>query len=340
MSESALPVISLAEVDDDGFDARLRDASHRWGFFHLVDHGIDPGLTARVFDVARQFFALPQADKDAVAMLQSPHFRGYTRLGGELTQGRTDWREQIDLAAERPAVADPAPGRPWDVLEGPNPWPAALPTLREVVTAWQAACGEVAVRLLHAWARALGAAPDVFDAAFEAAPMTLLKLVRYPGRDDADQGVGAHKDPGVLTLLALEPGSTGLQVRRPDGDWLDVAPLDGAFVVNTGELLEAATQGYLVATDHRVVSPAAGTERISVPFFFNPRLDAVVPTLTLPPELAAGARGVTRDPANVISARFGDNMLKARLRAHPDVAVRHHADLVAASRRGDTPREG
>lgn len=328
--DDTLPVVSLAALGTPAADAALREASHRWGFFHLVDHGIDPALSREVFASAGRFFALPEADKLAVEMLRSPHFRGYTRLGGELTQGAQDWREQIDVAAERAAVPDPAPDRPWDVLEGPNLWPAALPELRPLLTRWQQACTAVAGRLLHAWARSLGAPDDVFDATFAERPMTLLKLVRYPGREAgaADQGVGAHKDPGVLTLLRLEEGSTGLQVQRSDGTWFDVPPVADSFVVNTGELLEAATAGYLVATNHRVVSPPAGRERISVPFFFNPRLDATVPHLTLPPALATGARGLTVDPHNVISDTFGDNMLKARLRAHPDVAARHHPELV------------
>lgn len=64
------------------------------------------------------------------------------------------------------------------------------------------------------------------------------------------------------------------------------------------------------------------------PSFFNPALDAPVPSVDLPPELAARTRGVTQDAANVIGSRYGESLLKARLRAHPDVAARHHADLV------------
>ena len=36
------------------------------------------------------------------------------------------------------------------------------------------------------------------------------------------------------------------------------------------------------------------------------------------------------DPANPIHAVYGDNALKWRLRAHPDVAEIWHSDLVAA----------
>jgi isopenicillin N synthase-like dioxygenase len=103
----------------------------------------------------------------------------------------------------------------------------------------------------------------------------------------------------------------------------------GAFVVNIGELMEYATDGYLKATVHRVVSPPPGETRLSIPFFFNPALDSTVPQVDLPPELASAATGVSQDPANAISGTFGDNLLKARLRAHPDVAAIHHPDLVA-----------
>ena len=93
---------------------------------------------------------------------------------------------------------------------------------------------------------------------------------------------------------------------------------------------EYATQGYLTATNHRVISPRFPDERISVPFFFNPALDAVLPIIDLPAELAAGARGVSQDPTNPIHATYGENALKSRLRAHPDVAERWHPDLLAA----------
>jgi isopenicillin N synthase-like dioxygenase len=58
-------------------------------------------------------------------------------------------------------------------------------------------------------------------------------------------------------------------------------------------------------------------------------LNAEVPLLTLPP---AQARGVTRDPANALLRNVGLNVLKGRLRSHPDVAERHYADVIAAQR--------
>ena len=332
MPTDALPVLDLALASDPATAGRFRDelrrATHDYGFFYLVGHGVDNGLRDELLKVARRFFALPECDKLVIENLRSPHFRGYTRLGGERTQGKQDWREQIDIGPEREA---PEPRRAdWDVLEGPNQWPPALPALRDVVTRWNDRLGAVGLQLLREWAQALGQDRHVFDAAFADRPSTLTKVVRYPGRRPrgADQGVGAHKDSGVLTLLLIEPGTAGLQVER-DGAWIDAPPIDGALVVNIGELLEVATDGYLKATVHRVLTPAAGTDRISVPFFFNPALSARIPRLSLPPEFAREARGVTVDADNPIHDTYGANALKSRLRAHPDVAQIHHPELVA-----------
>ncbi|WP_353109121.1 2-oxoglutarate and iron-dependent oxygenase domain-containing protein [Gordonia sp. (in: high G+C Gram-positive bacteria)] len=327
-AHATLPIVDMALLDSDRvtFQDSLRTATHEYGFFYLVGHGIDAATRNRLFATARDFFALPEADKFSVEMLRSPQFRGYTRFGGEYTQGAIDWREQIDVAAEYQQLGDdPAYLR----LDGPNLWPSALPAFRDVVTDWQRRCSALGLTLMREWAVSLGAAADVFDEAFAERPSTLLKVVRYPGRDSSQdrQGVGAHKDPGVLTLLLVEPGKGGLQVEH-NGEWIDAPPVDDAFVVNIGELMEYATDGYLKATMHRVQSPPLGSERLSVPFFFNPALSSAMPQITLPEELAAQASGVTTDPDNEISGTFGENMLKARLRAHPDVARQHHADLI------------
>src|SRR5689334_11913528 len=122
---TAVPVVDLSD-ERSQLRESLRAAAHDVGFFYLIGHDVPASLARRVLEGARRLFALPQTDKDAIAMLRSPHFRGYTRVGGEQTRGEVDWREQIDIGPERPPVG--APGKPsylW--LQGPNQWPAALP---------------------------------------------------------------------------------------------------------------------------------------------------------------------------------------------------------------------
>ncbi|MBF9523611.1 oxidoreductase [Mycobacterium sp. MHSD3] len=313
-----LPVVDLSG-DPDRLRAVLREVTHEVGFFYLTGHGVSPRLVDEVLSAARRLFALPAEDKDAIAMVRSPHFRGFTRLGGELTGGLTDWREQIDVGPERRAIAH---GKDLDYLwlQGPNQWPKAVPELRAALASWDAALAAAGRKLLREWAIALGSADGAFDEAFGSEPATLIKVIRYPARGTTDQGVGAHRDSGVLTLLLAEPDVGGLQV-EVDGTWVEVPGRAGAFIVNIGELLERASGGYLRATRHRVT--LTGTPRISIAYFFNPRLDARIPTLDLPPELRARARDAATDPDDPIHATYGENAWKSRLRAHPDVAAAH-----------------
>ncbi|MGX5777172.1 isopenicillin N synthase family dioxygenase [Methylorubrum zatmanii] len=334
MTAASLPVLDLRRFD--GGDAEraaflddLRVAARDVGFFYLTGHGLPDTELAAIQALARRFFALPLPEKRAVAMVHSPHFRGYTEAGREITRGRPDWREQFDAGAER-TVLPWHPGLPaWTRLQGPNLWPDSLPDLRTGLLAWQEAVTGIGIRLLRAFALSLGQPADAFEPIYAGAPNQHLKIIRYPGRDEAEdaQGVGAHKDSGFLTLL-LQDGEGGLEVEGEDGGWIAAAPVEGAFVVNVGELLELASNGFLRATVHRVVAPAAGRDRLSVAFFLGARHDATVPLLSLPPDLAAQARGPASDPDNPLFREVGRNYLKGRLRSHPDVAARHYADLV------------
>jgi isopenicillin N synthase-like dioxygenase len=331
-SLESLPVLDLQRyagtaAERAEFLAELRRAARHEGFFYLVGHGIPEALTQRILGLARRFFDLPEAEKLAIENVNSPQFRGYTRIGNELTRGQTDWREQIDIGAERPAV-EAAPDTPsWLRLEGPNLWPAALPEFKPALLDFQARLTELAFHLLGAFATALEQPANVFDHLLAERPTLLLKVIRYPGREaaDSDQGVGPHKDTGFLTFV-LQDVQSGLEVAAADG-WIKAPPLAGSLVVNVGEMLELATDGYLRANIHRVVTPPAGSDRLSLAYFLNPRLDAIVEVLKLAPHLAAEAQGPSSDPANPLLQRVGENILKSQLRSHPEVARRHYAGL-------------
>ena len=334
MSLESLPVLDYSRLnagpeEASRFRDELRDAMHNVGFLYLSGHGIPQDLVDAMLETSRRFFDLPEEQKLAVENIHSPQFRGYTRMGAELTDRAVDWREQIDIGVERAAVAPGDGVADYWRLEGPNLWPAELPGMRDVVAAWTDRLSTISLNLLRALAVSLGAPEDSFDDAFGDRAFPMLKIVRYPGEsgDEPKQGVGSHRDGGVLTLLLVEPDKGGLQVEY-QGRWIDAPQVPGTFVVNIGEMLELATNGYLKATLHRVISPARGTDRISLPFFYNPALDAAMPQLAMNPEFQAKARGLSVDPTDSpILETYGDNALRYRLRAHPNVAAIHHADL-------------
>jgi isopenicillin N synthase-like dioxygenase len=332
-SGETLPILDFKRfeagvAERDAFLRELRAAARGVGFFYLAGHGIAEALVAEVLALSRRFFALPDADKLAIEMVRSPHFRGYNRAGYEHTRGEPDWREQVDIGAEKAARPRDESAPPWARLQGPNQWPAALPELKPALLRYQSEITALGVRVLRAFAAALDQPENAFEPIYTPEPNQLIKIIRYPGRaaGRSDQGVGAHKDSGFLTLL-LQENQAGLQVEGERG-WIDAPPIAGTFVVNIGEILELASNGYLRANVHRVVSPPAGADRLSVAFFLGANHDAHVPVLALSPELAAQARGLTQDPHNPLFREAGRNYLKSRLRSHPDVAQRHHADLL------------
>ena len=331
---TALPILDLSLLDGtaiqrQGFLDDLRHAARDVGFFYLTGHGIDSELLQQVQASARQFFALPDSEKAAVGMINSPHFRGYNRAASEITRGQPDLREQFDLGAERAVlpIDDNSPW--WARLQGPNQWPAALPELKPLLLDWQQAMTGMSLRLLRAFAEALSLPQEAFDRLYGDQPNEHIKLMRYPGQapQQSNQGVGAHKDSGFLSFL-LQDRQTGLQVEIEEGRWIDALPLENTLVVNIGELLELATNGYLRATVHRVLSPQAGNERLSIAFFLGAQLDAVVPLYSLPTALLRDARGPASDPDNPLFRDVGWNYLKGRLRSHPDVARRYYADAL------------
>jgi len=337
---ATLPVLDISRLDAGpeqraAFLNELRHAARALGFFYLDGHGIAKDLIRSVLTLSRRFFALPERDKLAIEMVNSPHFRGYNRAGFERTRGKPDWREQVDIGIEREALAFDPNAPAWRRLQGPNQWPVALPELRPALLRYQSEVTALGVRVLRAFALALGQKEHVFEPIYSPEPNSLLKIIRYPGRADDDrQGVGAHKDSGFVTVLLQD--KQGLQVEGENG-WIDAPPVPGTFVVNVGEILELASNGYVRANVHRVVSPPEDSDRLSVAFFLGARLDASVPNLSLPNDLAAQARGPTQDPLNPLFHEVGKNYLKGRLRSHPDVARLHYADLLDPTQKQQEP---
>ena len=327
---TSLPIVDIApfRADPTSDDAQaciqqLLDACHNVGFVYVVGHGITAELDDALFEQAHEFFNLPLAERQALAIANSAAFRGYTTLGDERTNGSADWREQLDVGPEEPAPADLS-GPAWHRLRGPNQWPESLPMMKPAVLEWMDEMEALGVTCLRALAIGLGQPMDTFDHAFLPESDVHLKVIRYPQRSapDAEQGVGAHHDTGVLTYIAQN--GPGLQVETADG-FIDAEPLPGAYIMNLGEMLQRSTNGYLRATPHRVISPVQG-ERISVAFFFNPRFETVFEPIELPPELAALAPGGEHQKIDdEIHALFGENNLRTRLRSHPDVAARHYS---------------
>ncbi|WP_110684828.1 isopenicillin N synthase family dioxygenase [Salinicola aestuarinus] len=308
-----IPVIDIGPLidrsDPMGVADAIGNACERTGFFYVRGHGVDPQLVARAFEMAARFFARPLAEKDALHIVGSGlALRGYTPLFGENVDPdkSRDFKECFDLGGDETEVSP---------FFGPNRMPAKPEAFQAVFERYHAEMLTLGHRLVGAIALSLGLAEDHF-AAHQQRPMAIQRLLHYPSQagviEEEEIGIGAHTDYGLLTILAQDAVG-GLQIRHRDGGWISAPPIEGAFVVNIGDLVQTLTNDRYVSTLHRVVN-ASGRERYSLPFFFDLDYDAVVEVLPIctrdddPPRYApyvSGAHKFARYAASYAHLREG-----------------------------------
>jgi isopenicillin N synthase-like dioxygenase len=136
--------------------------------------------------------------------------------------------------------------------------------------------------LLGALALHLGADARFFEHAL-VDTYSHMRINHYPQHETvahvADEGVFAHEDESLVTLL-LQDGNSGLQVMGRDGSWIDVEPNPDAVVVNVGKMLRHWTAGRYNAALHQVIN-LSGRDRYSIPLFMHPGLRTVVDPMQL-----------------------------------------------------------
>jgi len=339
-SFSAIPVIDLGTESDAVLAEQIRAVCHEIGFFIVTNHGVDSALVDRVFATMRTFFDLSDDEKLGIDKRASRHFRGWEAEGAELTNNRPDIRQQIDLWTEWPARA-PDVEPPELRLLGPNQWlpDELLPGHKDTVDEWMRELGALSDRILGLLSLGLGLEREHLAEFFGDEPMSLTKLISYPPTPAGGAGVNAHHDTGFVTVLAA--GETpGLQIQNPDGDWIDVPPHPDGFVINLGEMLQAMTGNYFVATPHRVITAEA---RLSAAYFHGPSLDARLDPLPLSSSFAAAVADSLRHAAAGFMAAseeteagvgdmasphrastYGEQLWNYFARSYPDNMARHY----------------
>ena len=279
-SFTSVPVVDVSGLRSsdpaewDRVAAEIGTAAREVGFLYVSGSGIDEALFDHMLAATKEFFALPVEEKMRSYIGLSRCHRGYVPVGEEgVETGTPDVKEAFDTALDLPADdPDYLAGNP---MLGPNTWPD-LPGFAEAVTAYYDAVLDVGHLLLRAFAVALGEDPEVFSRHATKTP-SQLRLVHYPYNPSAEDvlGIGAHTDYECFTLL--KPTAPGLEVLNGAGQWIDVPPVDGTFVVNIGDMLELWTNGAFVATSHR--DRKVIEERYAFPLFVNVDYDTEVQPL-------------------------------------------------------------
>jgi isopenicillin N synthase-like dioxygenase len=292
------PLFDAAMGDRETVDRRVWDAACRIGFMTIVglpsELPIGPDARASLVRLFRIRGPEQRRLWKRNFAPENPNlYRGWWPIQSDETGGR----EGFDLG---PDVVRALPDDGTnDPLHEPSVFPdeGRLPGWRADAAGYYVAMERIGLALLDALARGMGVAETFFRGAFRDG-ISSLRLVRYPARDAGNplppeldhyhttwQGrraevvCGAHVDSGLVTIVA-QCDEGGLQAKTADRGWVDVPAKPDALVVNFGALLERWTGGRVRATRHRVLS--LGGERVSIPFFLEPRADARIEPLPLP----------------------------------------------------------
>lgn len=267
LEELELPTLDLEHESSSRFTEQLAAACRDHGVFRLVNHGVPADLTARLFRLTRDLLDTDPAEKPKLP----GYFWGTPALS--LRVKDLNWVEGLHLAPDN-ASADSPPD------DG-----GAYSAFRQAVTAeYVAHMARIARKLFDALAGDLALALDAKQrASYLEERGGTFRAYRYPACDPAagrqHLGMEPHTDSSVLSILNMDLVG-GLQVLVRDGPiisrWCAVRPVEGALVVNLGDMMQAMSGGAYRSVEHRVVAPPPGTERMSLCYFAFPQEDAVI----------------------------------------------------------------
>ena len=305
MAANAFPIFDLRRFEQAGDVERIQLAGsvdkicRETGFLAVANHGVAPAVIEGVWTCVQQFFDQPMEVKEKAAAPFPGYPYGYlgpqkealAKSRGEDTP--PDLKESFNGG---PSTAPPGmtDREALDFCYAATIWPERPADFKAGWQAYYGAMEDLAARIMRVFAAALDLPETFFDSYIDA-PISALRALNYPAQTVAPQPgqirAGAHTDYGSLTILLPQPGSRGLEIMTPDGEWTPVPPVPDAFVINIGDLMARWTNDRWVSTLHRVVNPpeeeVAAGRRMSLAFFHQPNWHAEIEVL--PACVASGA---------------------------------------------------
>ncbi|GMH11440.1 hypothetical protein Nepgr_013281 [Nepenthes gracilis] len=268
VSDESIPVVDVSNWDDPAVADSICEASRKYGFFQIINHGIPVEVLDEVQAAAHRFFEMPAAEK--VKFKRDPTAPGTAKLGTSFSPSKEkvmEWKDYLSLQyfSEETAAAD---------------WP---PICKNEALEYFKRAQVIIRRIYDVLLKGLNL--KGFDKSKESLLMSWIAVNfnYYPScpNPELTVGVGRHSDGSALTVL-LQDDVGGLFVRAPDGEsWIHVPPTRGALVINIGDILQLLSNGRYKSIEHKVV-PNLRKTRVSIAIFVNPAAHQVVAPL---PEL-------------------------------------------------------
>ncbi|MBN8607954.1 MAG: isopenicillin N synthase family oxygenase [Caulobacterales bacterium] len=280
MALDALPTLTMQDrrANPEAFAKAMGESYAQFGFAVVRDHGLDAAKIERALAATKAFFALPEDVKRRYHVKGGGGQRGYVPFGVEAAKGAA----KVDLKEFWHVGRELADGHRYRPEMPENLWPAEIENFERDVYGLYDALDKLGLELLQSIATFLKLPANFFEAPVKDGN-SILRLLHYPPTPPNPEGIRAeaHEDINVITLL-LGAEEAGLQLLTREGEWMDVAPPEGALVVNIGDMLQRLTNHVLPSTSHRVRNPSADRAhlpRYSIPFFLHFAPDYLIETL-------------------------------------------------------------
>ncbi|PIN04395.1 Iron/ascorbate family oxidoreductase [Handroanthus impetiginosus] len=261
-----IPVIDMEKLLDSATMEselqRMHNACQEWGFFQLINHGVDSAVVENTKSGIQNFFNLSMKEKMKFSQ-KAGEAEGYGHAFVVSDEQTLDWGDLFFL------VTLPT------YLRKPHLIPNFPPTFRDAMDAYSSETKTLAMKILELMAKALNMKTEDMKTLFEEG-LQSMRINFYPPCPNPElvTGICPHSDASALTLLLQVNEMEGLQIKK-DGAWIPVSPLPNAFVVNVGDVLEMVTNGVYRSIEHKGVVNSE-KERLSIATFLNADLNGDV----------------------------------------------------------------
>ncbi|XP_057956058.1 gibberellin 2-beta-dioxygenase 8-like [Malania oleifera] len=257
----------------EGCKRQIAEASSRWGFFQVVNHGVPPRVLERMRHHQVQLFHQPFHQKAAGKLLHSAsaaaasaqdhHHHNNTNIN------RYSWGTPTATCLTNLSWSESFHIPLHDILGS-----AESDSFRSTVEEFSSAVYRLALRIAKILAENLGCESNFF--AEHCLPSSCyLRLNRYPPCPFPSEvfGIVPHTDSDFLTVLHQDQIG-GLQLLK-DEKWFNLKPNPEALTINIGDLFQAWSNDVYKSVEHRAKTNQE-VERFSTAFFMCPAYDAII----------------------------------------------------------------
>ncbi|KAL2349082.1 hypothetical protein Fmac_003082 [Flemingia macrophylla] len=265
-----LPVIHMNKLlsGDEAELHNLNQACKHWGFFQLINHGVNPSLVQNVKMGVTEFFGLPMEEKNKLWQKQG-ELEGYGQNFVTSDEQKLEWADLFYIHTLPSYTRNP-----HVFANIPQPF-------RNDIESYSLELEKLCFTIIKLMTKALKIKPeDQFLKLFEDLSQS-MRMNCYPPCPQPEHviGLNPHSDAGALTILLQVNEMEGLQIKK-DGMWIPIKPLSNAFVINVGDIMEILTNGIYESIEHRATINSE--ERISIATFHRPQMNKMIgPTPSL-----------------------------------------------------------